>query len=326
MSRRGWVLFAVMSLVWGVSYLFIKVAVQGVSVPVVVFVRCAGAALALLPLVARVGWANAVRAVRAHWPWLIAFAVLEMVGPWWLLTSAERELTSSMAGLIVAAVPIVGIVVARLLGERERLGVLRWSGLLIGLLGVGVLAAPALQGGSGWALAQMALVVLGYATAPLIAVRQLGEVPGLVLATASLAFAGLVYAPAAVLTWPGSWPSLPVLGALAGLAVVSTALAFVAFFALIREVGTARGMVFTVREPGGRGGGRGAGAGRAAHALDPGRVRVDHGWIAAGRGGATTGRPADAHPGMTVMTPGRAPSRSPTAAAGRRIPRRSHAR
>lgn len=249
MSRRGWVLFAVMSLVWGVSYLFIKVAVQSVSVPVVVFVRCAGAALALLPFVARVGWAGAVRAVRAHWPWLIGFAVLEMVGPWWLLTSAERELTSSMAGLIVAAVPIVGIVVARLLGERERLGVLRWSGLLIGLLGVGVLAAPALQGGSGWALAQMALVVLGYATAPLITVRQLGEVPGLVLATASLAFAGLVYAPAAVLTWPDSWPSLPVLGALAGLAVVSTALAFVAFFALIREVGTARGMVFTYVNP-----------------------------------------------------------------------------
>jgi drug/metabolite transporter (DMT)-like permease len=95
----------------------------------------------------------------------------------------------------------------------------------------------------------MALVVLGYATAPLITVRQLGEVPGLVLATASLAFAGLVYAPAAVLTRPDSWPSLPVLGALAGLAIVSTALAFVAFFALIREVGTARGMVFTYVNP-----------------------------------------------------------------------------
>ena len=249
MGRRGWVLFVVMSLVWGISYLFIKVAVQGVPVSVLVFARTAGAALVLLPFVARAGWANAARAVRAHWPWLIAFAALEMIGPWWLLAVAEQRLTSSMAGLIVAAVPIVGIAVAWLLGDRERLGPLRWTGLLVGLLGVGVLAAPALHGGDGWSIGAMALVVLGYATAPMITVRRLGEVPGLVLATASLAFAGLVYAPAAALAWPREWPSVPVLGALAGLAVVSTALAFVAFFALLREVGTARAMVFTYVNP-----------------------------------------------------------------------------
>ena len=249
MSRRGWVLFAVMSLVWGISYLFIKVAVQGVPVPVLVFARTAGAALVLLPFVGRGGWASAGRAVRAHWPWLAAFAALEMIGPWWLLAAAEQHLTSSMAGLIVAAVPIVGIGVARLLGDRERLGALRWIGLVIGLVGVGVLAAPALTGGDGWAIGQMALVVVGYATAPVLAVRRLGQVPGLVMATACLAFAGLVYAPLAALSWPGEWPAPDVLGALAGLTVVSTALAFVAFFALIREVGTSRAMVFTYVNP-----------------------------------------------------------------------------
>lgn len=218
-------------------------------VSVLVFVRTAGAALVLLPFVAREGWGRAARAVRAHWPWLVAFATLEMAGPWWLLAVAEQRLTSSLAGLIVAAVPIVGIAVAWMLGDRERLGPLRWAGLVIGLLGVGVLAAPALQGGDGWSVGAMALVVLGYATAPLIAVRKLGEVPGLVLATASLAFAGLLYAPAAALSWPRSWPSGAVLGALGALTVVSTALAFVAFFALIREVGTARAMVFTYVNP-----------------------------------------------------------------------------
>lgn len=249
MSRRGWVLFAVMSLVWGISYLFIKVAVHDVAVPVLVFVRTAGAALVLLPFVGRGGWARAGRAVQAHWPWLLAFAALEMIGPWWLLAAAEQHLTSSFAGLIVAAVPIVGIGVARLLGERERLGVARWIGLVTGLLGVGVLAAPALHGGDAVAIGQMALVVLGYATAPVLAQRHLGEVPGLVMATACLAFAGLVYTPLAVLTWPDRWPSAPSLVALGGLTVVSTALAFVAFFALIREVGTSRAMVFTYVNP-----------------------------------------------------------------------------
>lgn len=249
MSRRGWLLFAVMSLVWGISYLFIKVAVQGVSVPVLVFVRTAGAALVLLPFIAGVGWTRAIRVVRTHWRWLAVFAAIEMIGPWWLLTVAEQTLSSSMAGMLVAAVPIVGIGIARLLGDREQLGVLRWVGLALGLAGVAVLSGPSLHGGDGWAIGAMALVVLGYATAPVLAVRHLSDVPGLVMATAALAFAGLVYAPWAVLTWPTQWPSLPVLGALAGLAVVSTALAFVAFFALIREVGTARGMVFTYVNP-----------------------------------------------------------------------------
>jgi drug/metabolite transporter (DMT)-like permease len=238
-----------MSLVWGISYLFIKVAVQEVAVPVVVSARTVGGALVLLPFVARDGWRVAGRAVRAHWRWLVVFATIEMIGPWWLLTSAERQLTSSMAGLIVAAVPIVGIGVARLLGDRERLGPLRWAGLLTGLVGVAVLALPAAHGGSGWAVLEMALVVIGYASAPVIALRRLGAVPGLVMTAFCLGFAGLVYAPAAAWAWPDHRPSAAALAALVGLAVISTALAFVAFFALIREVGTARAMVFTYVNP-----------------------------------------------------------------------------
>lgn len=235
-----------MCLVWGISYLLIKVAVAEVSVPVLVFVRTGGAALVLLPLAARsIRWAR----LRAHWRPLLGFAGLELIGPWALLSDAERHLTSSLSGLLVAAVPIVGVLVERLFGMADRTGPLRWAGLVVGLAGVVVLAAPALGGGHAWPIAEMGLVVLGYATAPVIAARYLGGLPSLVTPAVCLGFAALVYLPFAALTWPRVLPSAAALGSLAGLAVGCTALAFVAFFGLIREIGPARALVFTYVNP-----------------------------------------------------------------------------
>jgi drug/metabolite transporter (DMT)-like permease len=173
-SRKGWILFAVMCVVWGIPYLLIKVAVGGVSVPVVVFARTALGALILLPLAIRSGQ---LETLRRHWPWLVAFTGLEVVGPWGLLSQAERQLPSSLAGLLVAAVPTIGVVVARLTGGTERLGRWRWTGLVIGLAGVAVLAAPDLNRGSDWPIAEMLLVAVGYASAPIIVARVtlLGE-------------------------------------------------------------------------------------------------------------------------------------------------------
>ncbi|MGK5559181.1 EamA family transporter, partial [Actinomadura kijaniata] len=150
MSRRGWVLFALMSVLWGIPYLLIKVAVENdVSVPGVVFARTALGALVLLPLAVRTGGFDKV---RKHWKPVLAFAALEILGPWALLSDAERTLSSGMAGLLIAAVPIVGVLAARATGDTERLGPLRWAGLLLGLGGVAVLAAPQLDGGSAWAV------------------------------------------------------------------------------------------------------------------------------------------------------------------------------
>ena len=168
MTRRGWALFAIMCVVWGIPYLLIKVAVGGVSVPVVVFARTALGAAILLPAALRSGQ---LAALRAHWRPLLAFAVLEMIVPWGLLSSAEEHLPSSLAGLLIAAVPIIGVVIARLTGGSERLSLRRWAGLVIGLAGVGVLAGPHLGGGSAWPVTEVLLVALGYATAPLIAAR-----------------------------------------------------------------------------------------------------------------------------------------------------------
>ncbi|MEW2356073.1 DMT family transporter [Spirillospora sp. NPDC029432] len=251
MSRRGWVLFALMSVLWGIPYLMIKVAVEGgVSVPVLVFARTALGALVLLPLAIWGSSGGGLGTLRRHWKPIVAFAALEILGPWALLSDAERHLSSSMTGLLIAAVPIAGVVIGRLAGDAERLGPLRWLGLLTGLAGVAVLAAPHLTGdGSAWAIGEMALVVLGYSIAPMIAARRLGDVPGVQMTTACLLLAALVYAAPAAATWPAEMPDGTVLAALAGLGVVCTALAFLVFFALIREAGTSRAMVFTYVNP-----------------------------------------------------------------------------
>lgn len=235
-----------MCLLWGIPYLMIKVAVQGVSVPVLVFARTAVGAVVLLPLAARAGgWA----ALRRHWRPVLFFAGLEIIGPWWLLSDAERTLTSSMTGLLIAAVPIIAVVLSRLLGDTERLGPARWVGLGVGLAGVALLAVPHLGGGTGWAVAEMLLVAVGYASAPVVAAHKLAEVPTITLTAACLSLAALVYTVPAALTWPVEVPPAEVLAALAGLAVLCTAVAFVVFFELIREVGTTRAMVFTYVNP-----------------------------------------------------------------------------
>jgi drug/metabolite transporter (DMT)-like permease len=175
--------------------------------------------------------------------------MLEMIVPWGLLSQAERRLPSSLAGLLIAAVPIIGVVIARVTGGTERLSPWRWAGLIIGLAGVVVLAAPHLSGGSGWPVAEVLLVALGYASAPLIAARKLADVPALPMTTACLGLAALLYTPAAILSWPHRVPSGRALAALAALGLVCTVCAFIVFLELIREVGTSRAMVFTYVNP-----------------------------------------------------------------------------
>jgi drug/metabolite transporter (DMT)-like permease len=247
MTARGWFLFSLMGVVWGIPYLMIKVAVDVVSPSMVVFTRCALGALLLLPFALRQG--GLTRTVRAHWRPMLAFACIEIMGPWFTLTDAERHLSSSTAGLLIAGVPIVGVVLARFFGETERLGIRRTTGLGLGLGGVAVLTVPHLTGGDARSLGEVFLTVLGYATAPLIAARRLKDVPTLQLTAPCLALAALVYAPAAAATWPSEVPSAQVLAALAGLGVICTAVAFVAFLELIKEAGPTRATVITYVNP-----------------------------------------------------------------------------
>jgi drug/metabolite transporter (DMT)-like permease len=245
-SRRGWALFTAMSVIWGIPYLLIKVAVGGVPVPVLVLARVGiGAALLLPPALRR----RQLSALRPQWRWLAAFAAVEIITPWLLLSDAERRLSSSMTGLLVASVPIIVVVLGRLTGGTDRLAAIRWVGLLAGLAGVALLAGPSAAGGNAWSIIEVLLVAVCYATGPLIASRKLGDLPPLGMTAACLALAAVVYAIPAALTWPHAMPSWRVIGALAGLAVVCTAAAFVIFFQLIAEVGPARASVITYVNP-----------------------------------------------------------------------------
>lgn len=247
MTARGWFLFSLMGVIWGIPYLLIKVAVEDLSPSMVVFTRCTLGAALLLPFALR--QRGLTRTVRAHWKPMLAFAVIEIIGPWFTLTDAERHLSSSTAGLLVAGVPIVGVLAARFLGDTEVLGVRRAAGLAVGLAGVAVLTIPHLTGGDAKSLGEVLLTVVGYATAPLIAARRLKDVPTLHLIVPCLTLAALVYAPAAAATWPSQMPDASVLAALAALGVVCTAVAFVAFLELIKEIGPTRSTVITYVNP-----------------------------------------------------------------------------
>jgi len=245
-SRRGWWLFAAMGLIWGVPYLLIKVADSGVAPPVLVLARVSIGAALLLPIAIR---RRELTPLRPYWRWLVLFAIAEIVTPWLLLSEAETRLSSSLSGLLIASVPILVAVFSRLTGSRDRLTPVRWTGLLIGLGGVALLVAGGGARGDAGSVGEVLLVAVCYAIGPLIVARKLSELPPLGMTAACLAFAAVIYSPIAAVTWPAAVPPAKVLGALAGLGVVCTALAFLGFFALIAEAGPARASVITYVNP-----------------------------------------------------------------------------
>jgi drug/metabolite transporter (DMT)-like permease len=246
LSRRGALLFAAMCVIWGIPYLMIRVAVRELAPVTLVFLRTGLAALLLVPLAAR---RRELRPLVARWRPLLAYTAIEVALPWLLLSRAETKLTSSLTGLLIAAVPLVGALIVSLSGERERLGGRRWLGLLVGLGGVAAIVGLDLGHVNAVALVEIALVAVCYAVGPIILARHLKGVPALGVVAASLALSAIAYAPLAALRWPGSMPSAHVVESVVGLAVVCSAAAFLIFFALIAEVGPVRATVITYVNP-----------------------------------------------------------------------------
>jgi len=246
MTRRGWALFAAMCVIWGIPYLLIKVAVDELSPAMLVFARTAMAALLLLPIAAIRG---ELRPLLPCWAPVLAFAAIEIALPWLLLGVAEQRISSSLTALLIAGVPLVGAVIARTTGGRERLGVQSGLGLLVGVVGVAAIVGLNLEGAGPGAIAAVGLVAICYAIGPVILQRYLVGVPALGVIAAALGVTALVYLPIAAYSVPDTMPSADVVGSVLGLAVVCTAIAFLLFFALISEIGPVRATVITYVNP-----------------------------------------------------------------------------
>jgi drug/metabolite transporter (DMT)-like permease len=245
-TQRGVVLFALMSVIWGIPYLFIRIAVAEVSPAFLVLARTGLAAAILLPLAfGRVE----LRPILARWPWLVAFAAIEIAVPWVALGSAEQHLSSSLTGILIAGVPLVGTVFAMLTGGADRVGRTGWVGLLIGLLGVAAIVGGDFGSGDVVALLQILVVVVCYAVGPAILSRRLGGLSSVGVMGLSLLLCALVYIPIGLAQWPVVAPSANVVSAIVILAVICTAAAFLVFAALIDEIGPVRATVITYVNP-----------------------------------------------------------------------------
>ncbi len=235
-----------MGLIWGIPYFFIKIAVSELSPASLVFLRTAIGAALLLP----VAFARRdLCPLLPHWKWIVAYTVVEVATPWFLLSDAERRISSSLSGLLIALVPSIGAVLAWATGSDDRLDLRRILGLGLGFLGVAALVGLDVGAGDIGAVGEVALVSLGYALGALIIARRLQGLPLFGVVASSLALTMVVYAPVGVAQLPQSLPSPEVIVAVAVLGVICTALGFLVFFPLIAEVGAARATVITYVNP-----------------------------------------------------------------------------
>ena len=244
-TRRGWALFLALGIIWGLPYLLIRVSVREINPALLVFVRTAGGAVLLAPFVVRRGW---LAPLLRRWKPIVLYTVVEMGLPWLFLSEAERRLPSSLTGLLVAAVPIVGAVLAGATGT-DRLDSGRAAGLLLGVGGVAALVGVDVHGASAPAAGLIVVVVVGYALGPWILAHSLADLPALGVVAASLVLCGLAYAPVVPFVLPERSLSGSVVASLAGLTIVCTVVAFLVFFALIGEVGALRATVITYVNP-----------------------------------------------------------------------------
>ena len=272
-TRRGLILFVALGIAWGIPYLFIKVAVSELDPAMVVLSRSALAAILLLPLAF---FRREVTQVVRRWKPMLAYTIVEIILPWYFLSSAEQRLPSSTAGLLLATVPLAGVAIAFAMGRPERLSRLNWLGIALGMLGVAALVGLDIAGSDLIAVAEMGVVVVGYALGPAILARWMSDLPGVGVVAVSLAATAVVYVPFVLLTdgWPSAWPSTAVIVSIIVLAVVCSALAFLLMVGLVAEIGPVKATAITYVNPAVAIIAGVAHARRAGHGVDDRRLRA----------------------------------------------------
>jgi drug/metabolite transporter (DMT)-like permease len=249
MTRKGWLLFTAMSVIWGIPYLFIKIAVQELDPTVVVFARVGIAALVLVPVAASRG---ALRPLRERWLVVAGLAFVQIIGPFLLISFGEQHIASSLTSLLIAADPLLVVLFALRLDASERVNGLRLVGLLIGMGGVVTLLGLDVGGDQQRLLGAIfvLLAAAAYALAALLIKRPaIAALPRLGVVAVECVTATIVVLPLAMTRLPGKLPDPGVIASLVVLGLVCTALAYLLFYALVAEVGAGRATVITYVNP-----------------------------------------------------------------------------
>src|SRR5256712_3127201 len=233
-TRRGWALLAAVAVIGVTPYLLTKTAVGQLTPASLVFVRTAIGAALLLPVAAARGW---LTPLLPYWRWVLVYTIVEVSLPWFLLAEGERRLSSSLTGLMIAAVPLTAAVLQLLTRGDDRMDRHRVAGLFVGFIGVAVLVGLNVSFKDLGAVGEVALVAIGYAAGPIIIARRLPTLPAVGVVAASLVLTALFYAPVAIPQLPRAMPSVQVLLAVLTPAGGCTAPGFLLFFSLIRETG-----------------------------------------------------------------------------------------
>jgi drug/metabolite transporter (DMT)-like permease len=249
MSTRAWLAFAAMSVIWGVPYLFIKIAVDGGVPPAAVaWTRVTLAAAVLLALAWRAG---TLPSLRGRVRWLVAYAVAEISIPFPLIALGEQHVASSLAAILIASVPLIIALLALRFDPSERATGARLFGLLLGFGGVIALMGLDVSGQTGELLGALAILgaAVGYAIGPLVLKHRLVDLDPRATMGGSLAIASLILAPAAALTAPSEAPTGGAIASIIVLGLLCTAIAFVIFNVLIADAGPGRALVITYVNP-----------------------------------------------------------------------------
>jgi drug/metabolite transporter (DMT)-like permease len=246
MSPRAWTLFAAASVLWGLPYLFIKIAVEELSPGFVAWARLALAAAVLLPIAVRRG---ALRGLPAR-P-LLAFAAVELAIPWPLIGFAEQRVSSSLAAILIATVPLFVALLALRYDPAERPTPTRLLGKLIGLAGVIALVGIDIGSHPGELLGAGALLLAasGYAAGALIIKRSFQATDPLGPTAAAMTLGAVMLLPFALAGMPTKTPEPDAIASIVALGLVCSALAFLLFFGLVAEAGASRATVITYNNP-----------------------------------------------------------------------------
>ena len=249
MTRRDIVDLLLLALLWGGSFLFMRISVPEFGPMAMVEIRVAVAAAVLVPLLLRQHRAGVL---TANWRGLAFVGIANSAIPFTLFAYAMLTVTSGFGAILNSAAPLFGAVVA-FIWLRERLPWIRMAGLVIGFAGVALLVwgKPTFAvGGDAWAIVAAIAASLSYGFSPTYMKLKLGHVPPLAIATGSQIVAAIVVAPLAIAFWPSVNPSLVAWLSAIALGVGCTGLAYILYFRLIRNIGPTRAIAVTFLIPG----------------------------------------------------------------------------